>query len=170
MLKIGDKIPAATLFEYIPADNGTPAVGPNPVSLPDALAGKTIVWVSVPGAFTPVCSQKHLPGYIEDAQAIKDAGADEIWCVAVNDAFVMGTWGWAQNIDGKLRMLGDGSAEFANKSGLTLDLTARGLGLRANRYSMIVRDGVVVALNVEAPGEFAVSDSKTLLAQLQALQ
>lgn len=169
MLKIGDKIPAATLFEYIPADNGTPAIGPNPIALGEALAGKTIVWVSVPGAFTPVCSQKHLPGYIEDAQALKDAGADEIWCVAVNDAFVMGTWGWAQNIDGKLRMLGDGSAEFATKSGLTLDLTAKGLGLRANRYSMIVRDGVVAALNVEAAGEFKVSDSKTLLAQLKNL-
>lgn len=170
MLKIGDKLPNTTLYEYIPPEGEKPAIGPAAVELHAALAGKTIVWVSVPGAFTPVCSQKHLPGYIEDAHALKNAGADEVWCVAVNDAFVMGTWGWAQQVEGKLRMLADGNADFARACGLTLDLSARGMGLRANRYSMIVRDGTVVALNVEEPGQFAVSDSKTLLAQLQNMK
>ena len=111
-----------------------------------------------------------MPGFVQQAEAFKTAGVDEIWCVAVNDAFVMGAWGREQKTGGKVRMMADGSANFANATGLTLDLTARGMGLRSNRYSMLVVDGVVKALNVEAPGKFEVSDAGTLLKQAQEAQ
>ena len=133
-----------------------------------ATAGKTIALFALPGAFTPTCSAKHVPGYVEKAAEFKAAGVDEIWCVSVNDAFVMGAWARDQKTDGKVRMLGDGSAAFAQATGLTLDLTSKGMGLRSNRYSMLVRDGKVVTLNVEAPGKFEVSDADTLLAQAKA--
>jgi glutaredoxin/glutathione-dependent peroxiredoxin len=113
---------------------------------------------------------KHVPGYVEHADAFKAAGVDEVWCVAVNDAFVMGAWGRDQKTAGKVRMMADGSADFAKATGLTLDLTARGMGLRSQRYSMLVVDGVVKALNIEAPGKFEVSDAATLLKQAQGLQ
>jgi peroxiredoxin len=128
-------------------------------------AGKTIALFAVPGAFTPTCSAKHLPGYVEQAEAFKAAGVDEIWCLSVNDAFVMGAWGKDQHTEGKVRMIGDGDAVFAKATGLTLDLNGKGLGLRSNRYSMLVKDGKVVQLNVEAPGQFTVSDADTILAQ-----
>lgn len=169
MIQIGDQLPAATLYEYIVPEDGSCAIGPTPVQLPQALKGKTIAIVAVPGAFTPTCSERHLPGYIEHAQALREAGVDEIWCVAVNDAFVMGAWGHAQKVGQKVRMLGDGSADFARATGLTLELSARGLGLRSNRFSMLVRDGRVLALNVEEAGKFEVSDAATLLAQARAL-
>ena len=168
MLKVGDQLPAVTLYEYVPAEGGECALGPDPVDTAKAAAGKTIVLFAVPGAFTPVCSEQHVPGYLEQYEALKAAGADEIWCTAVNDAFVMGYWGQAQGVKGHVRMLADGGADFARAAGLTLDLTARGFGVRSNRYSMLVRDGRVVTLNVEAPGEFAVSDAATMLAQLKA--
>ena len=123
----------------------------------------------MPGAYTPTCSSKHVPGFVEHADAFKAAGVDEIWCVSVNDAFVMGAWGRDQKTAGKVRMMADGSAAFAQATGLTLDLTARGMGLRSNRYSMLVVDGVVKSLNVEGPGKFEVSDAGTLLAQAKAL-
>ena len=135
------------------------------VTTEQLFAGKTVIVFSLPGAFTPTCSAKHLPGYIEQAEAFKAAGVDEIWCVSVNDAFVMGAWGREQNATGKVRMIADGDAAFAKATGLTLDLNGKGLGLRSNRYSMLVKDGKVVTLNVEAPGKFEVSDAATLLAQ-----
>jgi peroxiredoxin len=109
-----------------------------------------------------------VPGYVQKAAELKSAGVDEVWCVSVNDAFVMGAWGRDQKTAGKLRMMADGSAEFTKATGLTLDLTARGMGLRSNRYSMLVKDGVVRTLNVEAPGKFEVSDADTMLQQARA--
>jgi len=133
-----------------------------------ATAGKTIALFALPGAYTPTCSAKHVPGFVEKFNEFKAAGVDEIWCVSVNDAFVMGAWARDQKTDGKVRMLADGSADFAKATGLTLDLTARGMGLRSNRYSMLVKDGVVKSLNVEGPGKLEVSDADTLLAQAKA--
>ena len=130
-----------------------------------ASAGKTIALFALRGAFTPTCSAKHVPGYVEQQAALKAAGVDEIWCVSVNDAFVMGAWARDQKTAGKVRMLGDGSAEFTKATGLTLDLTARGMGLRSNRYSMLIKNGKVATLNIEAPGKFEVSDAATMLAQ-----
>ena len=165
MIKVGDTLPAATLMEYSEVEGNGCSIGPNPVDVAKACAGKTIALFALPGAFTPTCSAKHVPGYVEHAEAFKAAGVDEIWCVSVNDAFVMGAWARDQHTAGKVRMLGDGSAEFSKAVGLTLDLTARGMGLRSNRYSMLVKDGKVASLNVEAPGKFEVSDAATLLAQ-----
>lgn len=168
MIKVGDALPAVKLMEYVEVEGNGCSIGPNPVELPQAAAGKTIALFAVPGAFTPTCSAKHLPGYIEQAEAFKAAGVDEIWCVSVNDAFVMGAWGREQNAAGKVRMIADGDAAFAKATGLTLDLNGKGLGLRSNRYSMLVKDGKVVRLNVEGPGKFEVSDAATLLAQAKA--
>ncbi|MGD9550754.1 MAG: peroxiredoxin [Burkholderiaceae bacterium] len=170
MIKVGDKLPAVTLMEYIDTPTEGCSLGPNPVPVEQAAAGKTIALFAVPGAFTPTCSAKHLPGYVEKAAEFKAAGVDEIWCLSVNDAFVMGAWGREQNAQGKVRMLADGDAEFAKATGLTLDLTGKGLGLRSNRYSMLVRDGKVLTLNVEGPGKFEVSDADTLLAQAKSLK
>lgn len=169
MIKVGDRIPAVTLAEYSEVEGNGCSIGPNPVDTAKASAGKTIALFAVPGAFTPTCSAKHVPGYVEQYEAIKAAGVDEIWCLSVNDAFVMGAWARDQKTAGKVRMLADGSAEFAQATGLTLDLVSRGMGVRSNRYSMLVQDGVVKALNVEAPGKFEVSDAATLLAQAKAL-
>lgn len=168
MIKVGDALPAVKLMEYVEVEGNGCSIGPNPVELPQAAAGKTIALFAVPGAFTPTCSAKHLPGYIEQAEAFKAAGVDEIWCVSVNDAFVMGAWGREQNATGKVRMIADGDAAFAKATGLTLDLNGKGLGLRSNRYSMLLKDGKVVSLNVEGPGKFEVSDAAALLAQAKA--
>ena len=168
MIKVGDALPAATLMEYVEVEGNGCSVGPNPVDVAQATAGKTIALFAVPGAFTPTCSAKHVPGYVAQAEAFKAAGVDEIWCVAVNDAFVMGAWAREQHTAGKVRMLADGDATFTKATGLTLDLTGKGLGLRSNRYSMLVKDGKVVQLNNEAPGKFEVSDAATLLAQVRA--
>ena len=165
MIKVGDSLPAATLMEYSEVEGNGCSIGPNPVDVAKATAGKTIAIFALPGAFTPTCSAKHVPGYVEKAAELKAAGVDEIWCVSVNDAFVMGAWARDQKTDGKVRMLADGSADFSKALGLTLDLTARGMGLRSNRYSMLVKDGKVSALNVEGPGKFEVSDAGTMLAQ-----
>ncbi len=165
MIKVGDTLPSATLMEYSEVEGGGCSLGPNPVDVSQASAGKTIALFAVPGAFTPTCSAKHVPGYVEQAEAFKAAGVDEIWCLSVNDAFVMGAWARDQKTDGKVRMLADGDAAFAKATGLTLDLTGRGLGLRSNRYSLRVQDGKVAALNDEGPGKFEVSDADTLLAQ-----
>lgn len=165
MIKIGDKLPAGTLQEFIEVEGEGCSLGPNSFDIEKSTAGKTIAIFGLPGAFTPTCSAKHVPGYVESAEAFKAAGVDEIWCVSVNDAFVMGAWGRDQKTAGKVRMMADGSAAFAQATGLTLDLTARGMGLRSNRYSMLVKDGVVKTLNIEAPGKFEVSDAATLLAQ-----
>jgi len=168
MIKVGDTLPSTTLFEYSEVEGEGCSIGPNAVDVAKATAGKTIALFALPGAFTPTCSAQHVPGYLASAEAFKAAGVDEIWCVSVNDAFVMGAWARDQKTAGKVRMLGDGSADFAKATGLTLDLTAKGLGLRSNRYSMLVKSGVVVTLNVEAGGKFEVSDAATLLAQAKA--
>lgn len=160
-VQIGDSIPAATLTKMTDE-------GPRPVSTEELFGGRTVALFSVPGAFTPTCSAKHLPGFIEHADDIRARGIDEIVCISVNDAFVMGAWGREQKTAGKVRMMADGSAAFAQATGLTLDLTAKGMGVRSQRYSMLVRDGVVKALNVEGPGKFEVSDAATMLAQAKA--
>ena len=168
MIQVGDKLPATTLMEFIAVETEGCSLGPNPVDVAQASAGKTIALFAVPGAFTPTCSAQHVPGYLEQAEAFKAAGVDEIWCVSVNDAFVMGAWAKDQQTQGKIRMLADGDAVFTQATGLVLDLTGKGLGLRSNRYSMLVKDGVVQALNVEDSGKLAVSDAATLLAQAKA--
>ena len=168
MIKIGDTLPATTLMEYVEVEGNGCSLGPNPVNVVQAGAGKTIALFAVPGAFTPTCSAQHLPGFLEKAAEFKAAGVDEIWCLAVNDAFVMGAWGREQHTAGKVRMLADGDAAFAQATGLTLDLTGKGLGLRSNRYSMLVKDGKVLQLNIEGPGTFGVSGAATLLAQITA--
>ena len=168
MIKVGDTLPAATLMEFLEVEGNGCSMGPNAVDVAMASAGKTIALFALPGAFTPTCSAKHVPGYLEKFSELKAAGVDEIWCVSVNDAFVMGAWAREQKSSGKVRMLADGSAAFAQATGLTLDLSARGMGLRSNRYSMLVKDGKVSSLNVEAPGKFEVSDAATLLAQAKA--
>lgn len=165
MIQVGDKLPSAILMEYVEVEGNGCSIGPNPVDVHKATAGKTIAIFALPGAFTPTCSAKHVPGFVQHAADFRAAGVDEIWCISVNDAFVMGAWARDQKTDGKVRMLGDGSAAFTQATGLTLDLTARGMGLRSNRYSMLVKDGVVKTLNIEGPGKFEVSDAATLLAQ-----
>ena len=165
MLKVGDKLPAGSLSEFVEVEGNGCSIGPNTFDLDKATAGKKITVFALPGAYTPTCSAKHVPGYVENAAALKAAGVDEIWCVSVNDAFVMGAWGRDQHAAGKIRMMADGSADFAKATGLTLDLTTRGMGLRSNRYSMLVVDGVVKTLNVEGPGKFEVSDAGTMLKQ-----
>ena len=167
MIKIGEKLPAAVLKEYVEVEGNGCTLGPNDFDVTASTAGKTIAIFGLPGAYTPTCSAKHVPGYVELADALKAAGVDEIWCVSVNDAFVMGAWGRDQRTAGKVRMMADGSADFSKAVGLTLDLTARGMGVRSNRYSMLVVDGVVKQLNVEAPAKFEVSDAATLLKQVK---
>jgi peroxiredoxin len=168
MLKIGDRVPSGTLSEFVEVEGDGCSLGPNAFDVEKSVAGKKIAIFALPGAFTPTCSAQHVPGYVQKAEAFKAAGVDEIWCISVNDAFVMGAWGREQKAAGKVRMMADGSAEFTKATGLTLDLNARGMGLRSQRYSMLLVDGVVKALNVEAPGKFEVSDAATLLTQAKA--
>ena len=168
MIQIGDTLPDTTLMEFNEVEGNGCSLGPNPVQVGAACAGKIIALFAVPGAFTPTCSAKHVPGFMEKAAEFKAAGVDEIWCLAVNDAFVMGAWARDQKTGGVIRMLADGDAAFAKATGLTLDLHGKGLGLRSNRYSMLIKDGKVVQLNIEGPGKFEISDAATLLAQAQA--
>ncbi|MEM7653324.1 MAG: peroxiredoxin [Pseudomonadota bacterium] len=158
-IKVGDKLPSATLREMT-------ADGPHPVETNDLFAGKTVVVFSVPGAFTPTCSAKHLPGFVQHADAIKAKGVDEIVCMAVNDPFVMGAWGKDQNVGATVRMLGDGNAEFAEQLGLDFDASGFGLGKRGQRFAFVAKDGVVTHLAVEAPGAFEVSSAEAVLAAL----
>jgi glutaredoxin/glutathione-dependent peroxiredoxin len=168
MIKVGDKLPEGTLKEFIEVEGNGCSLGPNSFDIAQAAAGKTIAVFALPGAFTPTCSAKHVPGFVEQADALMAAGVDEIWCISVNDAFVMGAWGREQKTGGKVRMMADGSGDFTRATGLTLDLSASGMGLRSQRYSMLVVDGVVRTLNIEAPGKFEVSDAATMLAQAEA--
>ncbi len=167
MLKVGDKLPAGTLNEFIEVEGNGCSLGPNSFDIDKLTAGKTIAIFALPGAFTPTCSAQHVPGYVQHAADFKAAGVDEIWCISVNDAFVMGAWGRDQKTADKVRMMADGSAAFTQAAGLVLDLTARGMGVRSQRYSMLVKDGVVQSLNIEGPGKFEVSDAATLLKQVQ---
>ena len=167
-IQVGDKLPAGTLKEFIEVETEGCSLGPNDIDVAKATAGKTIAVFALPGAFTPTCSAKHVPGYVAQFGALRAAGVDEVWCVSVNDAFVMGAWARDQKTAGKVRMLADGSAAFTNAVGLPLDLVERGMGVRSQRYSMLVVDGVVKALNIEGPGKFEVSDAETLLKQAKA--
>ena len=168
MLKVGDKLPAVSLQEFIEVEGEGCTLGPNSFDVEKISAGKTLAIFALPGAFTPTCSAQHVPGYVAQAAELRAAGVDEIWCVSVNDAFVMGAWGRDQKAQGAVRMMADGSGVFTQATGLVLDLTARGMGVRSQRYSMLVVDGVVKTLNIEAPGKFEVSDAATLLAQARA--
>ena len=165
-IKIGDALPDGTLNEFIEVDTAGCALGPNSFNVRDLAKGRKLVIFGLPGAFTPTCSGKHVPGYVQNFDALKAKGVDEIWCMAVNDAFVMGAWGREQKAGGKVRMMADGSADYTKKLGLELDLTARGMGMRCQRFSMLVVDGVVKSLNIEGPGKFEVSDAQTMLQQV----
>ena len=166
MISVGQKLPNATLNEFFNEESEGCSLGPNAFEVEKLVAGKKIVIFALPGAFTPTCSAKHLPGYVEHYDAIKAKGVDEIWCISVNDPFVMGAWGRDQKVGKKIRMMADGSADFTKKLGLELDLTARGFGVRSDRYAMIVEDGVVKSLDREAPGKFEVSDAASILKKL----
>ena len=155
----GDRLPSTTFIKMTKN-------GPERIEADDYFAGRTVALFSVPGAFTPTCSAKHLPGFIDKAGELKQKGVDEIACTAVNDAFVMGAWGKSAGADEKVTMLADGNGEFVQAIGLTLDASKNGLGTRGQRFSMLVKDGVVSELNVEAPGDFNVSSADYLLGQL----
>lgn len=170
MLKVGDRLPEGTLYEFIEVEGEGCSLGPNAFDITKSTAGRTVALFGLPGAFTPTCSAQHVPGYVAAAEELRAAGVDEIWCVSVNDAFVMGAWGREQGTVGKVRMMADGSGDFARATGLELDLAGRGLGKRLQRCSMLLVDGVVRTLNVEAPGKFEVSDAQALLAQARALR
>ena len=165
MIKVGDTLPNGTLGEFIAVETAGCSIGSNTFNVSDLVKGKKIAVFGLPGAFTPTCSAKHVPGYIANYDALKAKGVDEIWCVSVNDAFVMGAWAKDQHTDGKVRMFGDGSATWTKALGLELDLVAKGMGVRMQRCSMLVVDGVVKTVNVEAPGKFEVSNAETMLAQ-----
>ena len=165
-IQIGQQLPEANLYEFIETPSETCAIGPNSFSVSELTRNKKIVIFGLPGAFTPTCSAQHVPGYREQAQAFKAAGVDEIWCVSVNDAFVMGAWGRDQQVTGVVRMMADGNADFAKALGLDADFSKYGMGTRSQRYSMFVDNGIVKQLNVEAGGKFEVSDASTMLAQL----
>jgi glutaredoxin/glutathione-dependent peroxiredoxin len=165
-IKVGDKLPAGTLMEFFEVEKDGCSIGPNAVKVEDLTKGKKVVIFGLPGAFTPTCSAKHVPSYLANYEQLKSKGVDTIACLSVNDAFVMGAWGRDQKTGDKVRMLADGSAAYAKELGLELDLTARGMGVRCQRFSMLVDDGVVKALNIEAPGKFEVSDGATMLKQL----
>lgn len=165
-IKVGDRLPNGTLNEFIEVEREGCSVGPNTFKVEDMVKGKKIVIFGLPGAFTPTCSAKHVPSYVTNFNALKTKGVDEIWCVSVNDAFVMGAWAKDQKTAGKVRMMADGSAEYVKKLGLENDLMARGMGMRSQRFSILVEDGVVKALNLEAPGKFEVSDAGTMLKNL----
>ena len=166
-IKVGDKLPDGQLSESTGVDSDTGcSLGPNTYNVTDLVQGKKIVIFGLPGAYTPTCSAKHVPGYVKQYDALKAKGVDEVWCLSVNDAFVMNSWGRDQNVGTKVRMMADGSADFTKKLGLELDLTARGMGVRCQRFSMLVDNGVVKSLNVEGPGKFEVSDADTMLKQV----
>lgn len=158
-IKEGDKLPDAT-FMHMTAD------GPAPITTSELFSGKKVALFAVPGAFTPTCSAQHLPSYVTHHDALKAKGIDTIACVAVNDAFVMGAWGEDRNVGDKVLMLADGNAEFSKAIGLELDASGFGLGIRCQRYSMIVDDGVVTKLNTEAPMEYKTSSAEYMLEQL----
>lgn len=162
-IEAGSQLPDATLYESTEFGEACPAA-PSPVNVADAARGKRIVIFGLPGAYTPTCSAQHVPGYVKAADELRKKGIDEIWCISVNDGFVMAEWGRAQNALGKIRFLGDGSAELAKKLGLQVDIP--GMGTRMQRFSMLVDNGVVKRLNVEQPRKFEVSDASTMLGQL----
>lgn len=164
-IAIGDVLPPSTLMELDESDGAA-----KPIDVTAAAAGKTIALFALPGAFTRTCSAKHLPGYVQNHDAFRAAGIDEIWCVSVNDGAVMGAWGRMHGAIGKVRMLGDGTANLTRAMALEQDMTERGMGIRSQRYSMLVKNGKIVIFNLEASGKYEVSDAATLLAQVVALK
>ncbi|RZT41049.1 peroxiredoxin [Cupriavidus agavae] len=167
MIAVGQRVPDATLYEFFDTEAGGCALGPNAFPVADLVKGKTIVVFGLPGAFTPTCSAKHVPGFVRLNDELRAAGVDEVWCHSVNDAFVMGAWGREQNAGGKVRMMADGAAQWARALGLDQDLSQRGLGVRAKRYAMVIEDGVVAHLFVEEPGAFQVSSAESVLEALR---
>ena len=164
-IKVGDKLPAGTLWEFIEDETPGCTLGPNAFKVEEITAGKRIAILGLPGAFTPTCSGKHLPGFVKLADDFDKKKVDEIWCISVNDAFVMNAWGKDQGTKGKIRMMADGAGAYSKVLGLEFDLTARGMGIRSQRYSMLVDNGVVKAFNLDQPGKFEVSNAETLLEQ-----
>jgi peroxiredoxin len=165
-IKVGDHLPEGTLSEFIETATEGCSLGPNQFKVADLTKGKKIAIFGLPGAFTPTCSAQHVPGYVKNADALKAKGVDEIWCISVNDAVVMGAWGRDQKATGTVRMMADGNAAFSKALGLDADFSKHGMGTRSQRYSMLVDDGVVKQLNVEAGGKFEVSNAENLLKQL----
>ncbi|HEY8024707.1 MAG TPA: peroxiredoxin [Burkholderiaceae bacterium] len=165
-IKIGDHLPDGSLAEFIESPTEACAIGPNTFQVADLVKGKKIAIFGLPGAYTPTCSAQHVPGYVKHADELKAKGVDEIWCISVNDAFVMGAWGRDQKATGIVRMMADGNATFSKALGLDADFSKFGMGTRSQRYSLLVDDGVVKQLNVEQGGKFEVSNAETLLAQL----
>ena len=165
MIKPGDALPDVNLMETTEFGEACP-LSPKPVAVAAAAKGKRVVIFGLPGAYTPTCSAKHVPGYVANLDALKARGIDEVWCVSVNDAYVMAAWGREQGAIGKVRMLGDGNGELAEKLGLLVDLSKSGMGKRARRFSLLADDGVVKQVNVEEPGKFEVSDAATMLKQV----
>jgi len=165
-IKIGDRLPSGQIQEFIEVESAGCSLGPNRFDIDNLVKGKTIVVFGLPGAFTPTCSSQHVPGYLRLHDDFKRKGVDEIWCFSVNDAFVMGAWGRDQETGNRIRMMADGSGEYTGKLGLQFDLRAAGLGMRCQRFSMLVQDGVVKNLNVEAPGKFEVSSAEEMLRQI----
>ncbi len=166
MIKIGDQLPAGSLAEFIETASESCAIGPNTFDVASLVKGKTIAIFGLPGAYTPTCSAQHVPGYVKLADQLKAKGVDEIWCISVNDAFVMGAWGRDQQATGVVRMMADGNAEFTKALGLDADFSKYGMGVRSQRYSLLVVDGVVKQFNLEQGGKFEVSNAETLLQQL----
>lgn len=166
MIKIGDRLPEGTLSEFIESETAGCSLGPNSFKVSDLVKGKKIAIFGLPGAYTPTCSAKHVPSYLANYDKLKAKGVDEIWCISVNDAHVMGAWGRDQKATGKIRMMADGNAEYTKALGLEQDMSAGGMGLRMRRMSMLVEDGVVKQLNVEAPRKYEVSDAETMLKQM----
>ena len=165
-IKTGDHLPEGKPAEFIETETEGCSLGPNTFNVSDLVKGKTIAIFGLPGAYTPTCSAQHVPGYVQHAKELKAKGVDEIWCISVNDAFVMGAWGRELKATGVVRMMADGNADFSKAIGLSADFSAYGMGTRSQRYSMLVKDGVVSQLNVEAPGKFEVSNAETMLAHL----
>jgi len=167
MIKVGEHLPDVTLYQYSSGEGGCP-VGPQGFSVSERCKGRKMVIFALPGAFTPTCSERHVPGYLAHARELFDAGVDEILCVAVNDAFVMDAWGKTFPTQGLVQMISDGNCAFTDALGLAQDSSARGMGRRSQRYALLVDDGVVRHLAVDAPGKLEVSDAQSLLAALQA--
>jgi glutaredoxin/glutathione-dependent peroxiredoxin len=165
-IKIGDRLPAGQVQEFVEVETAGCSIGPNRFEIDALVKGKKIVIFGLPGAFTPTCSAQHVPGYLRHYETFKAKGIDEIWCFSVNDAFVMGAWARDQKVGGRIRMMADGSGDYTAKLGLEFDLRANGLGTRCQRFSMLVQDGVVKQLNIEAPGKFDLSSAETMLRQL----